>query len=146
MRVDHEIGAGLLKPQAENSHLSIEMAPMIDMVFLLLIFFLVATSFHQEEREIQIALPVAKAAGPISMTLRELIVNVDQQGQFILSGREISAEDLHALVSEAVAANPQQKVTVRGDRRVAYEAIVQVLDICKASGIQEPYLDTRLGE
>ncbi|MCZ6652343.1 MAG: biopolymer transporter ExbD, partial [Planctomycetota bacterium] len=55
----------LLKPHRDESQLSIEMAPMIDMVFLLLIFFLVATSFHQEEREMQIALPVAQSAGPI---------------------------------------------------------------------------------
>ena len=136
----------LLKPQPANSQLSIEMAPMIDMVFLLLIFFLVATTFHQEEREMQIALPVAKSAGPISLTLRELIINVDQQGKIIVAGRGMSAEDLQATITEAVIANPEQKVTVRGDRRVAYEGIVRVLDICKTSGIQEPYLDTLLGE
>ncbi len=136
----------LLKPQPADSQLSIEMAPMIDMVFLLLIFFLVATTFHQEEREMQIALPVAKSAGPISKTLRELIVNVDQQGKIIVAGREMSAEDLQATITEAVIANPEQKVTVRGDRRVAYEGIIRVLDICKDSGIQEPYLDTVLGE
>ena len=136
----------LLKPQPANSQLSIEMAPMIDMVFLLLIFFLVATTFHQEEREMQIALPVAKSAGPISLTLRELIINVDQQGDIIVAGREMSAEDLQVMVTEAVIENPEQKVTVRGDRRVAYEGIVRVLDICKTGGIQEPYLDTVLGE
>jgi len=136
----------LLKPQRAESQLSIEMTPMIDMVFLLLIFFLVATSFHQEEREMQIALPVAQSAGPISVALRELVINVDGQGRIIVSGREISPEDLQGIVVDALAANPEQKVTLRGDRSVAYEAIVRVLDICKASGIQEPYLDTVLND
>ncbi len=136
----------LLKPQRAESQLSIEMTPMIDMVFLLLIFFLVATSFHQEEREMQIALPVAQSAGPISVALRELVINVDGQGRIIVSGREISPEDLQGIVVDALAANPEQKVTIRGDRSVAYEAVVRVLDICKASGIQEPYLDTVLND
>ncbi len=136
----------LLKPQRAESQLSIEMTPMIDMVFLLLIFFLVATSFHQEEREMQIALPVAQSGGPISVALRELVINVDEQGRIIVSGREISAEDLHGIVVDALAANPEQKVTIRGDRSVAYEAVVRVLDICKTSGLQEPYLDTVLND
>ena len=136
----------LLKPQRVESQLSIEMAPMIDMVFLLLIFFLVATSFHQEEREMQIALPVAQSAGPISVALRELVINIDGQGRIIVSGREISSGDLHGIVVDALAANPEQKVTIRGDRSVAYEAVVRVLDICKTGGIQEPYLDTVLND
>ena len=136
----------LLKPQQHSSPLTIEMTPMIDMVFLLLIFFLVATTFHQEEREMKIALPMASSAGPISMTLRELIVNIDAQGDIIVAGRMISVEDLRSMVVEAVKANPDQKVTVRGDRTVAYAAIIRVLDICKGSGIQEPYLDTMLSD
>lgn len=136
----------ILKPQPADSQLAIEMTPMIDMVFLLLIFFLVATTFHQEEREMQIALPIASSAGPISMTLRELVVNVDESGRMIIAGREVSGEDLLQMITDAVAVNAEQKVTVRGDRRVAYEAVVRVLDICKTGGVQQPYLDTVIGE
>jgi biopolymer transport protein ExbD len=136
----------LIKHQEPNNGLSIELTPLIDMVFLLLIFFLVATTFHQTEREMQIALPFANSAGPISATLREIIVNVDAEGRIIVSGRRIQPVDLQALVTEAVAANPDQKVTVRGDRGAAYGKIVRVLDICKGSGVQEPYLDTVLQE
>ena len=136
----------ILKPQQADSQLAIEMTPMIDMVFLLLIFFLVATTFHQEEREMQIALPIASSAGPISMTLRELVVNVDESGRMIIAGREVSSEDLLQMITDAVAVNAEQKVTVRGDRRVAYEAVVRVLDICKIGGVQQPYLDTVIGE
>ncbi len=124
---------------------SIELTPLVDMVFLLLIFFLVATTFQQTEREMQIALPEASSAGPISAALRELIVNVDEHGEIIVSGTHMSPEDLATLVEEAVAANPDQKVTVRGDRRTSYENVVTVLDICKGSGIQEPFLDTEPG-
>jgi biopolymer transport protein ExbD len=136
----------LIKATEANSGVSIELTPLIDMVFLLLIFFLIATTFHQTEREMQIALPVASSAAPISAMLQELIINVDVEGRIIVGGRSIEPDDLRSMVKDAVAVNPEQKVTVRGDRRVAYASVVRVLDICKASGIQEPYLDTVLTE
>ncbi len=135
----------MVRSNGSQMSVSIEMTPIIDMVFLLLIFFLVATTFHQTEREMQIALPASQSAGPISATLREIIINVDAEGQIFVSGRKMDAEDLRVVVRDAVAANPQQKVTVRGDRNTAYANIVRVLDICKGNGIQEPYLDTLVG-
>ena len=136
----------MVRSNGSQMSVSIEMTPIIDMVFLLLIFFLVATTFHQTEREMQIALPESQSAGPISATLREIIINVDAEGQIFVSGRKMDAEDLRVVVRDAVAANPQQKVTVRGDRHTAYANIVRVLDICKGNGIQEPYLDTLVGD
>ncbi|MHC5007731.1 MAG: ExbD/TolR family protein [Planctomycetota bacterium] len=136
----------MIRSDTGNHGASIELTPIIDMVFLLLIFFLVATTFHQTEREMQVALPQAAFAGPISTSLREIIVNVDVDGNIIVSGRTISPQDLQVLIEETVAANPEQKVTVRGDRRTAYANVVRVLDICKGSGIQDPYLDTVLTE
>ena len=136
----------LINARDDKATLSIELTPLIDMVFLLLIFFLVATTFRQEEREMQIALPFASSSAPISTMTRELIINVDASGGVIVGGRRIDRETLHGMITEAVAANPDQKVTVRGDRKAAYDSIVGVLDVCKAGGIQEPYLDTVLPE
>jgi len=121
---------------------AIDLTPVIDMVFLLLIFFLVATTFHQTEREMQIALPVADTSLPMSSLLRELVVNVDRDGRIILNGRSVNADELRGTITQAVAANPEPKVTVRGDRDATYAHIVAALDICKSAGIQEPYLDT----
>ncbi len=121
-----------------------DMTPMVDTVFNLLIFFLMATTVAQAEREMQIALPTARAAGPVSVTLREIVLNVDQTGQVVVAGHSIAPADLKTMIETAVASNPRQKVTVRGDRRCAYGAVVKVLDLCKAGGIQEPYLDTVL--
>lgn len=128
--------------EAQDREVTLEMTPLIDMVFLLLIFFLVATTFQQTEREMQIALPQAAFSGPISTALREIIINVDAEGAIIVSGRTIEPDDLRALIENAMTVNPDQKVTVRGDRDAAYAHIVRVLDICKSGGVQEPYLDT----
>ena len=136
----------MIRSNGNQIGVSIDLTPIIDMVFLLLIFFLVTTTFHQTEREMQVALPAATSAGPISATLREIIVNVDAEGRIIVNGRTIDAQELRSLIERAVAGNPQQKVTVRGDRRTAYVNVMRVLDVCKGSGVQEPYLDTVPGE
>jgi len=120
----------------------VELTPVIDMVFLLLIFFLVATTFAQEEREMQIALPEAESGQPISLALRELIINVDDRGTAVVSGRSVSLEELREIVTRAVEANPEQKVSVRADRGAPYGTVARVLDVCKASGINQPFLDT----
>lgn len=134
----------IFKTQANEGEVTLQMTPLIDMVFLLLIFFLVATTFHQAEREMQIALPIAQSGSPISAALREIVINVAADGSIIVGGQPTTPEALAEIIENAVEANPEQKVTVRGDREVAYGGVVAVLDICKSNGIQEPYLDTVL--
>lgn len=125
-----------------DSGAALEMTPMIDIVFLLLTFFLVASTFKQAEREINIALPEASAAAPLTAGFREIVINVNAQGGFIVGGQSISAPDLREMITSSVEINPEQKVTIRGDRNVAYEHIVTALDICKGSGVAQPFLDT----
>lgn len=134
----------IIQTDESQAAITIELTPIIDMVFLLLVFFLVATTFHQTEREMRIALPAASSAGPISAILQELIVNIDADGRIIVAGKTMTAEALRDMVQGAIKVNPNQRVTVRGDRATAYANIVTVLDICKGAGIQQPYLDTVL--
>lgn len=134
----------IIKTEEAKTVASIELTPIIDMVFLLLIFFLVATTFQQEEREMQIALPFAGSAAPISTILQDIIINVDADGKIILGGRFIEIQELRSIITASMKNNPDQKVTIRGDRGTPYANIVSVLDICKQAGIQEPYLDTVL--
>jgi biopolymer transport protein ExbD len=134
----------LIEDRELESGIHIDFVPMADVLFNLLIFFLLATTIAQVEREMHIALPFASSSGPISAVLRELVVNVDAEGKIHVSGQQLAVAELQTMVNEAVASNADQKVTVRGDRTTAYANIVAVLDICKGAGIQEPYLDTVL--
>lgn len=136
----------ILRESDVESGIHIDFVPMVDVLFNLLIFFLLATTIAQVEREMQVALPYASedSSLPISAALRELVVNVDAGGEMVVNGRSIAPEDLAALVRELVAGNPEQKVTVRGDRSTAYANVVKALDVCKGAGVQEPYLDTVL--
>ena len=133
-----------IEDRESDAGIHIDFVPMADVLFNLLIFFLLATTIAQVEREMHIALPIASSSEPISAQLRELVVNVDAQGKIHVAGQPMEPDELGTIVREAVASNPEQKVTVRGDRTTAYSNVVAVLDICKTSGIQEPYLDTIL--
>jgi biopolymer transport protein ExbD len=135
-----------IRSRAEDAGVAIDMTPIIDMVFMLLTFFLLATTFQRAEREMQIALPFASSSAPISAALREIVVNVTTDGRAIISGRTVTDDELRSLVGGAAKNNPDQKITVRGDRGAQYCAVVRVLDICKACGIQQPYLDTELSQ
>lgn len=134
----------LIQTTESKTGIQVELMPLIDMVFLLLIFFLVATTFRQEEREMKVSLPYAESSGPISAALKDMIVNVTKEGSIIVGGQELEDDAFRDMITESVERNSNQKVTIRGDRDASYSAIVRVLDICKASGIQEPYLDTVL--
>lgn len=126
----------------KDASVGVDLTPVIDVVFLLLIFFLVATTFHQSEREMQITLPESRSGGPIALSLRELVVNVTADGAYIVAGRTIDEEALCAIVRERVASNPDQKVTIRGDRTASYGAVARALDLCKHAGVRDPFLDT----
>jgi biopolymer transport protein ExbD len=132
----------LIRAAESDADVSLDFVPMVDVLFNLLIFFLLATSIAQAEREVRIALPESRAAGPITAALRDIIINVDAGGRIIVAGRELSGDELDAAVREAVGRNPAQKVSVRGDRAVAYGQVARVLDICKGAGVSEPYLET----
>lgn len=132
----------LLNAADVRDEVGFDFTPIIDIVFNLLIFFLVATSFQQVEREAQIALPETVAAGPISASLREIVINVDRAGRMIVNGQPTDEARLAAMLTDAIKSNPGQKVNVRADRSTPYENVARALDICKRSGITEPYLES----
>ena len=117
---------------------ALSLTPMIDVVFLLLIFFLVASRLSQEDRQLDIALPSASNAMPMTAKPRELIVNLNQRGQIFIDNQEIQIEDFEELIRQSFADNQKnQSVIIRADRRVQFQAPIDVMDICLKFGI--PY-------
>ncbi len=111
---------------------SLSMTPLIDVVFILLIFFLVAARFAQEDRELSVQLPSAKSAVPMTMEPQIMIVGVDDQGQYLLNGRTIPIDEVETNIRQAVTNNPvNQTVIIRGDKRVPFQHVVSLMDICQ---------------
>ena len=124
----------------ESDDARVNLTPMIDVVFLLIIFFMVATKFHELEREIDVALPKTSDAQPLTEPPQEIIINVKRDGTVTIRGRTLSLDDLRALLATAKASYPDQTVLVRGDEKAYYGRVARVLGVCKGVGIDNSNL------
>ena len=117
---------------------AVSITPLIDVVFLLLIFFLVATRFAQEERELDVSLPSASDAAPMIEEPRVVMVNIDRDGRTYIDGQFLSVDEVERLLRRAKTNNPlNQSVTIRADRRVAFEHVSTVMNLCSKVGIRD---------
>lgn len=107
------------------------LTPLIDIVFLLLIYFLLTTNFLVDEG-IKIKLPQAKASAP--QTEKEITIYVDKQGRAFLGNQEISFDQLFVRLKEMIGEKKDKLVVIRADRRVILNKAVKVMDVAKAAG------------
>ncbi len=136
MRIKHKV----------DEDVDINLTPIIDMVFLLLIFFLVATKFSDLERDVRVDPPSSRSARPVTAVPQEMVINVAADGALMIAGTPYGMEDLDRLLAAAVARNPQQAVVIRGDKQAVLQYAVNVLDLCERHGIARTYLTTRQPE
>ncbi|NIP85288.1 MAG: biopolymer transporter ExbD [Planctomycetales bacterium] len=115
---------------------SLSLTPLIDIVFLLLIFFLVATRFAEEERELDVTLPQASQAKPLTQKPDVLWVNIDREGNFFVQGKIVSLDQLETILVQAAADNPgTQSVIIRGDEVSDLKYSVAVMNLCRKANI-----------
>lgn len=113
----------------------IAIAPMVDVVFLLLIFFLVTWNFARYETELDVKVPTAREGKETRRSVGEVILNVKKDGTIVLNRREMSHEALEAALTRIAGLYPDQAVILRGDQDVNYRHVVEVLDVCRAANI-----------
>ena len=125
---------------------NLSLTPLIDVVFLLLIFFLVTSEFEDEERRLDIVLPAASSATPMTRKPREIVIDVDSDGKVYLRGQATELEELERLLTAAVIDNPtNQSAIIRADGTAAFQPVVSVMDICNRTGIADYSVTTREG-
>lgn len=121
---------------------ALSITPLIDVVFLLLIFFLVATHFAEEDKELDLPLANASTAMPMNMRSAKFL-NIDQQGRFIMDGRMMDPLEVEALLKALVRDNPvSQKVIINADRKSPAEAVVLAMDLCRKAQVAEMSIAT----
>lgn len=112
-----------------------QMAPMVDMMFQVLIVFMAATLFAQWENVVGITLPTADS-GVKPVRHRELIINLDAKGTIFINSVERSPAELESILGQVADAFKDQPVIVRADRLTHHEAVINVLDICRKVDIR----------
>ena len=134
MRIRHR------RPE-ENPEL--QMAPLIDCVFLLLIFFLLATTLKKIEKELPLELPHSAAAIDVPEEPDLLIISVDKYGRKYVGSELMGTRALHEYVKGLARRDPHQRVRVDGDENVAYRHIIEVIELCQFEGLRNVGLHTR---
>lgn len=104
---------------------------LIDIVFLLLVYFLLTTNFMVDEG-IDVKLPQADASRPQTRT--EITVYVDGEGRAFLENTELSLGELFKRLQQLIGNAPDQMVLIKAERSVVLNKAVQVMDVAKAAG------------
>ncbi len=124
----------------------LSLTPLIDIVFLLLIFFLVATRFAEEEREMDVLLPEASEAQPLTRKPRELFININHEGRYFVGGKIVTLEELQPLLQAAYVNNPgRASVVIRADRHCRWEYVVAAMNACNRAKIRDYRVTTTEG-
>lgn len=112
-----------------------QIAPMLDVVFLLLFFFMVSAVYSQWEREIDIVLPSAESAGELGRLPGEIIINVLRDGAISVNQVRLTPPELEQRLARLSEIFPGQPVIVRADREAMYRYVMSVVDACVAADI-----------
>ena len=115
----------------------LNLTPMIDIVFLLIIFFMVGTRFSEIEQQYDIELPTASAVQPMTTRPDALVLNVARSGTVAMNGVALDLEELQTKLEEARAKYPDQAVLIRGDGEGIYQSVIDVMDTCHRAKIQK---------
>ena len=121
------------------------LTPLIDVVFLLLIFFLTATSFYKKEKDIKVDPPRATEGKAVAHKDREITVNVRAPrlgSTLIADGCVTSLPRLTEMLTQARRDNPKQTVIIRGDKHAYHQRVVDVLNACKKANITNYFIAT----
>ena len=119
------------------------MTALMDVIFLLLCFFVTTSVFSQWESEIAIALPSAKSATVPGRMPGEIILNVSSQGVVTINGQVLTLEDLTSRLSRLAKLYPGQPVVIRADKETSYESLVAVIDACRTADVWNFSLATK---
>ncbi len=124
-----------------GSQAEIKIAPLIDMVFILLIFFLVTTSFVSET-----GLTVERPASRTAESMREqsVMIGISASGQIYVSGRMVGLFSLRPLMESRLRTQPELSAILVADKAVSAELIVRVMDELRLSGVRRIALSTEL--
>jgi len=130
----------------EDEDVQVQMAPLIDCVFLLLIFFLVATTLKKIEKELPLDLPVAAASVSRQLTDDMTIISIDRDGNLYLGSEPVGQGYLIEKLRELSANGGNPRIRIDADREAPLWAAVQVLDLCTFEGLKNVGIKTRSPE
>ena len=122
---------------------SVQMASLMDVIFLLLCFFVTTSVFSQWETEISITLPTAKSATVPGRMPGEIILNLSKDGTVSVNGQTLTLAEVTERLTRIAKLYPGQPVVIRADKETAYDSLVGVIDACRTADVWNFSLATK---
>lgn len=125
---------------------SMNLTSMIDVMFLLVIFFMVGTKFSDSERNMSVRVPQVTASGPISAAPAKRVINIAADGRITLDRQAVTLAELKSKLQDARQEYARLGVVVRGDAHAAHQYVASVLAACREAGISDLGISVRVAE
>ena len=123
------------RSRSEPVPVAFQIAPMVDILLVLLCFFVITWSMARKENELDVRVPAAQAAQESNPVVNQTVLNVKSDGTIVWDRKQISRETLQEKLKSLASLYPDYAIILRGDVKTNYEHIVQVLDTCRQAGI-----------
>jgi biopolymer transport protein ExbD len=123
---------------------TLNLTSMIDVLFLLIIFFMVATKFDEMERNVQVSVPQVAQAGEDTPPKQPLVVSVLPDGHLELDGTSVNAIELTSRLAGARTPLTEPTVVIHGDAKCPFQYVADALGACRQAGISELGITVRI--
>lgn len=123
------------KQRREREDPEVSMSPLIDAVFLLLIFFLVATMWKKEKKDIDINLPVSNSAEKLKPEDENVVIGINQESELFLDGVPSSLQQLHEELMHVATTTPDIRIRLDVDEETPFHRVVEIMDLCQFRGL-----------
>lgn len=136
----------MLLKQATDDLPTINLTPMLDVVFNLIVFFMVGTKFVDMDRSIEVDVPKVSQAGPLTAAPSRRVVTVTRDGVMALDGRVMSLDEVARELAAARSEYPEIAVLVKGDGEGRFQSVADALSACTQAGIADTAICVQVGE
>jgi biopolymer transport protein ExbD len=115
--------------------LGFQIAPMVDVLLVLLCFFILTWNFARKEMELDVKVPTAEHGGEPTLDVNQTVLNLKADGTLVMNTKAVSYQELSEKMSALAKINPDYAIILRGDENVPYKFVARVLDVCRGAGI-----------
>lgn len=136
----------MLLKQATDDLPTINLTPMLDVVFNLIVFFMVGTKFVEMDHSIQVDVPKVSEAGPMTAAPARRVVTVTRDGSTALDGKTMSLPEITSELVGARKQYPELAVLVKGDGEGRFQSVADALSACTKAGIADTSICVQLGD
>src|SRR5690349_6869824 len=131
------------RKRIRQENVGFQLIPIIDVLSVLLIFFVTTYSFARYEKNMDVTVPTAKPSSETRRTIGEIIINIKKDGTVVLHRRDLKIEELQSILVKVAKNFPDQPVILRADEATPYKSVIAVLDACRQADVWNVSFATR---